>query len=74
MPEIAWSPLTRLGLGSVLRRLAESGERSVLHGRDGRRHDGSPVRVGSDFVELGESSGRTVLVAFAALAAVQSLD
>ena len=31
VPEVAWSPLTRLALGSALRRLADSGERCVLH-------------------------------------------
>ena len=52
VPEVAWPAVTRLGLGSALR------------------------RVGADFVEagLGEDAGRGVLVAFTALAAVQSRD
>jgi hypothetical protein len=74
VPEVAWSPVSRLGIASPLRRLAESGERCVLHTVDGRRHEGSLARVGRDFVEVVEPSGRTVLVAFATLAAVQSRD
>ncbi|HWJ82102.1 MAG TPA: hypothetical protein VNS55_07690 [Nocardioides sp.] len=73
VPELAWSPLTRLGLGSALRRIAEAGERCLLHLRDGSRHEGTLRRVGSDFCELAEGEERrVVLVAFAALAAAQS--
>lgn len=73
IPEVAWSPLARLGLGSALRGLAEAGERCVVHLRDGGRYDGTVRRVGRDFCELvtGEER-RTVLVSFGALAAVQS--
>lgn len=74
LPEVAWSPVSRLGLGSPLRRLAESGERCVVRSLDGRTHEGQVSRVGQDFVELTGPGGRTVLVAFAALAAVQSHD
>lgn len=74
VPEVAWSPVTRLGLGSALRRLAEAGERCVVHLRDGTGHDGTVVRVGQDFAELLEGEGRLVLVSFAALAAVQSRE
>ena len=35
VPEVAWSPVARLGLGSALRRLADAGERCVLHLLDG---------------------------------------
>jgi hypothetical protein len=75
VPEVAWSPLAKLGRASVLRRLADAGERCVLHDRDGGRVDGVPRRVGADFVEVavGEEP-RLVLVAFATLAAVQSRD
>jgi hypothetical protein len=71
-PEVAWSPVARLGLGSALRRLAEAGERCVLRLTDGRMLDGTVRRVGADFVEarIGED-GRAVLVPFAALGAVQ---
>lgn len=72
VPEVAWSPLTRLGLGAALRRIADAGERCVVHLVDGARHDGTVRRVGADFVELTEGEqGRVVLIAFAALAAVQ---
>ncbi|WP_028642546.1 hypothetical protein [Nocardioides sp. URHA0020] len=73
VPEVAWSPVTRLGLGSALRRLADAGERCLLHLADGRVLDGTVLRVGADFVEArtGER-GRTVLVPYDALAAVQS--
>ena len=73
IPEVAWSPLTRLGLGSALRRISEAGERCLLHLRDGTRHEGTLRRVGADFCELvtGEDR-RQVLVAFSGLAAAQS--
>jgi len=73
VPTIAWEAVARLGIGSALRRLSESGERCLLHLLDGRRYDGTVRRVGSDFVEL-QDAGRLRLVAFAALAAVQSHD
>ncbi|MCW2844906.1 MAG: hypothetical protein JWN22_2822 [Nocardioides sp.] len=74
VPEVAWSPLTKLGLGSALRRVADAGERCVLHLVDGGRHDVVLRRVGADFVEARVGADRTVLVAFEALAAVQSRD
>lgn len=74
LPELAWSPLTRLGFGSALRGLSESGQRCVLHLLDGARYDGVLARVGSDFVEASVAPDRTLLVAFAGLAAVQSHD
>ncbi len=73
-PEVAWSPVARLGLGSALRRVADAGERCVLHLLDGSAHDALLRRVGADFVEARVGGGRTVLVAFGALAAVQSRD
>ena len=69
---VAWSPLARLGLGSALRRLADAGERCVLHLLDGTSHDAVLRRIGADFVEVTVGEGRTVLVALDALAAVQS--
>ena len=72
VPEVAWPATAKLGLGSALRRLADAGERCVLHLRDGSRYDAVPRRVGADFVEVTVGSGRTLLVAFSALAAVQS--
>ena len=74
VPEVAWSPVARLGLGSALRRLADAGERCVLHLRDATAYDAVLRRVGADFVEATVGEGRTVLVAFSALAAIQSRD
>ncbi|HYF73804.1 MAG TPA: hypothetical protein VD864_13330, partial [Nocardioides sp.] len=71
LPEVAWTPLARLGLGSALRRVADAGERCVLHQVDGAAHDALLRRVGADFVEAVAGEGRVVLVAFAGLAAVQ---
>jgi hypothetical protein len=72
LPEVAWSPVNRLGLGSALRRLADEGTACRVHGVDGTTRDGTLTRVGADFAELTTSSGRVVLVSRAALAAVQS--
>jgi hypothetical protein len=72
VPEVAWSPVTRLGLGSALRRLADAGERCLLHLVDGGRYDVVLTRVGQDFVEGTAVGGRPVLVAFSGLSAAQS--
>jgi hypothetical protein len=75
VPEVAWSAVARLGLGSALRRLADAGERCVVHRLDGARHDGALRRVGQDFVEVLEGDpARVTLIAFDAIAAVQSRD
>ena len=52
VPEPAWSPVARLGLGSALRR-ARRGARSgaCCTSLDGTRHEAVLVRVGADFVE-----------------------
>jgi hypothetical protein len=73
VPEVAWPAVTRLGLGSALRRIAGTGEPCVLHLVDGTGGEAVLRRVGADFVEaeVGERPARR-LVAFAALAAVQS--
>ncbi len=72
--EAAWSPLTRLGVRSALRGLAEAGARCVVHRRDGARHEGVLTRVGADFVEVRPEVGRAQLVAFTAVGAVGSRD
>lgn len=72
LPEVAWSPVARLGVGSALRRLADAGERCILRLVDGTAHEALLRRVGADFVEATVGEGTSVLVAFAALAAVQS--
>lgn len=71
LPEVAWSPLDRLGVGSALRRFADEGEGCRFHRLDGGRVEGVPTRVGADFVEVGlTGSGRQVLVALDALGSV----
>jgi hypothetical protein len=73
VPELAWPPVARLGLAAALRGLAEAAEPCSLHLSDGHRHDGTLLRVGADFVELGiGDEGRVLLVALGHLAAVQS--
>jgi hypothetical protein len=72
VPEVAWSPLSRLGLGSALRRLADAGLTCRVHLVDGTTRDGVLARVGADFAEVTVGEGRVVLVARHALAAVQS--
>ncbi|HEX6151070.1 hypothetical protein [Nocardioides sp.] len=72
VPEVAWSPITRLGLGSALRRLSEAAEPCMVHLVDGSVHEARVSRVGADFAELSVAAGRVELVAFAALAAVRS--
>jgi hypothetical protein len=73
---VAWSPVARLGLGSVLRRLADDGTPCVVVTRSGTRHDGVLVRVGADFVEArtGGEQARSVLLPLATVAAVQSRE
>jgi hypothetical protein len=70
VPAVAWEAVARLGVGSALRRLSETGERCLLHLLDGTRYEGELRRVGADFVEVTDA-GRLVLVSFTALAAVQ---
>jgi hypothetical protein len=71
LPEVAWSPVDRLGVGSALRRLADAGDSCWWHRLDGSRAEGVPARVGADFVELRSGrEGRASLVALDALAAV----
>ncbi|QZY30033.1 hypothetical protein [Nocardioides coralli] len=72
VPEVAWSALTRLGLGSALRRLSEAGEQCLVHRVDGSRREALLRRVGQDFVEVEPRPGCVELVPFTALAAVQS--
>jgi hypothetical protein len=61
-----------LGLGSALRRLAESRARCLVHLADGAQHEAVVLRVGQDFVEVESPAGARLLVAFDGIAAVQS--
>ena len=65
-------PVTaRLGIGSVLRRLAEAGDEVIVQGLHGDRQRGILGRVGADFVELGGPAGRpTDVLPFGALAGI----
>jgi hypothetical protein len=64
--------VARLGLGSALRRLADAGERCLLHGVDASTRDVVITRVGRDFVEAEMGEDRSVLLALDSVAAVQS--
>lgn len=74
VPEVAWSPVDRLGLSAALRRLADAAARCVVHLADGSRHETYVERVGADFVEARDVSGALLLMAHDALVAVQSRD
>jgi hypothetical protein len=52
VPEVAWSPVARLRIGSALRRLSDAGERCVLHLTDATTYDAVIRRVGADFAEV----------------------
>lgn len=74
VPEVAWSPVARLGFGSALRRLVEAREPCVLRLLDGTRQDVRAKRVGADFVEVRLGRSVDVLVPFTAISAVQRRD
>jgi hypothetical protein len=67
-------PITaKLGLGSALRRVSESGEECRVRLRDGTAYDARLGRVGGDFLEALVGDRRApVVVPFAALAAVHT--
>ena len=71
VPEVAWSPLTRLGLGSALRRIADADQRCLVHTLDGARHEAVLSRVGADFLEARTGDRRTLLFGLESVAAVQ---
>lgn len=79
VPRVAWSRVDLIGVGSVLRRVADSGDRVVVHLRDGTSLEGRVLRVGGDFLELAEdgpgagaASVAPLLVALHGLAAVRT--
>jgi hypothetical protein len=73
-PEPARPVTARLGLGSALRRLAESREPVVLTRLDGATTRGRLRRVGADFVEVVPDGDRpgVILLPFGHLAAARS--
>lgn len=74
VPEVAWSPVDRLGLRAALRRLADTDARCLLHLADGTRHEAYVHRVGADFLEARGARSERVLVPYDGLVAVQSRD
>jgi hypothetical protein len=70
--------VTRLGLGSVLREVAQAGSVAVVHHVDGGQTRGRLGRVGADFAELHPAvhdhesgSGEVDVVPFRLIAAVR---
>lgn len=74
VPEVAWSPLSRLGIGSALRRIADAEDRCLVHTLQGVRHEVVLRRVGADFVEATTNRQRSVLLSLDSVAAVQRRD
>lgn len=76
LPEAAWGVAQRLGPGSPLRALAESGRAVVVHLVDGSSVRGRIERVGADFFEFAEEAeqDRRSVVPWRATAAVSSLE
>jgi hypothetical protein len=70
VPEPSRRVTARLGLGSVLRSLAEERHPVQVVGVDGRRRQGGVSRVGADFFELVDDVGSWVLP-FAGVAALR---
>lgn len=73
VPEVARGVLTRRGLGSVLRRLAEEADEVRLTAVDGSAVQGRLRRVGADFVEVAGASGAVDVVAVGRLAVLRRL-
>ncbi len=74
VPELAWSPLAGLGLGSALRRIADTRSPCRVHLADGAQHEVVLSRVGQDFVEALGPDGQPLLIPFGHLSAVQSRE
>lgn len=72
VPEVAWSPVSRLGLRSALRRLADSGAPCQLCLGDGSRPEVRVERVGADFLEVMTASHELVLVPHDTVVAIRS--
>ncbi len=70
VPEVAWSPVARLGVGSALRGLADAGARCLVRTAVGASYDVVIGRVGADFVEVVTGQDRTLLLPLSAISAV----
>ena len=73
-PQIAWSPVDKLGLRSAFRRVCEAGEPVILHLVDGSTHEAGLLRVGADFFEAECLNKRALLVPYDAVVAVRSRE
>jgi hypothetical protein len=71
VPEAAWPVTAKLGLGSALRRVSETGAECRLRMLDGGTHDVRLIRVGADFVEAVGGVRDVAVFWFSAIAAVQ---
>lgn len=75
VPEVAWSPVDRLGLRAALRRVADAGARCLVHLADGTSHRVYVERVGADFLECrtraDPAGADLLLVPYDAVVAVQ---
>lgn len=77
VPEVAWSPVDRLGLRAALRRLADAEARCVVHLVDGTSQEAYVERVGADFLECRSGADHLrdlLLVPYDGLVAVQSRE
>ncbi len=72
VPEVAWPPIARLGLGSALRRLADDAATCTVFTRTGSSYEVVLSRVGADFVEA-QVGGlrRTMVLSLAGVGAVR---
>jgi len=73
VPDAAWSAVSRLGIGSPLRGLADAAEPCRVHTAAGTTYDVVVERVGADFVEVTSGQGRTLVLPLAKIAAVRTL-
>lgn len=73
VPTDAWPVTAKLGFGSALRRIAESGARCGVRCTDGGYYDVRPLRVGGDFLEAQAGShGGPGIYPFTGIAAVHT--
>ena len=71
VPEPVRPVVGRLGLGSVLRGIAEEGEAVTVLSLDGDQRRGRVLRVGADFAELATEDGTTEVLAFSGIAVLR---
>lgn len=69
-PEELRRVTARLGLASALRHLAEEVDRVAVVRTDGERRSGGLGRLGADFLEVVDETGRVEVVPLSAVAAV----